>query len=169
MFLRHAAHALQKAPGFTVVAVSVLALGVGANTAMFSVIDAVLLRPLPYPDADLLVWIGEAIQSKTTDEVTLTPDFLDWRNQNGLFTGMAAFNFFARTLTGAGDPISLRTVKVSADLLPLLKVQPMLGRNFTRREDEQGRDQVALLSYGLWQRRFGAAREIIGRTITLDD
>jgi putative ABC transport system permease protein len=169
MVLRHSIRALRKAPGFTAVAVSVLALGVGANTAMFSVIDALLLRPLPYADAERLVWIGESIRGTTTDEVTLTPDFLDWRGQNGLFTGMAAFNFFTRTLTGAGDPVPLRTVKASADLLPLLEVQPMLGRNFARSEDERGRDSVAILSYGLWQRSFGGAKEIIGRPITLDD
>jgi putative ABC transport system permease protein len=169
MVLRHSIRALWKAPGFTVVAVSVLALGVGANTAMFSVIDAVLLRSLPYADAGRLLWIGESIRGTTTDEVTLTPDFLDWRSQNELFTGMAAFNSFTRTLTGAGDPVPLRTVKASAELLPLLKVQLMLGRNFAHSEDERGRDQVAILSYGLWQRSFGGAREIIGRPITLDD
>ena len=149
--LRSAIRALRRAPGFTVVAVSVLALGVGANTAMFSVIDAVLLRPLPYPDPERLVWIGESLQFKTNeDQVTLTPDFLDWRSQNDLFTAMGAFNFFTRTLSGAGDPVPLRTVKASADLLPLLKVQPLLGRTFARSEDERGRDQVAILSYGLW-------------------
>jgi predicted permease len=167
--LRFAIRALRKAPGFTVVAVSVLALGVGANTAMFSVIDAVLLRPLPYSDSDRLVWIGESIKGKTTDEVTLTADFLDWRRQNDLFTAMGAFNFFNRTLTGAGDPLPLRTVKASADLLALLKVQPLLGRNFTRSEDERGHDQVAMLSYGLWLRSFGGVKEVIGRSITLDD
>jgi predicted permease len=167
--MRSAIRALQRAPGFTVVAVSVLALGVGANTAMFSVIDAVLLRPLPYPDAERLLWIGESIRGKTTDEVTLTPDFLDWRSQNDLFTAMGAFNLFTRTLTGAGDPVSLRTVKASADLLTLLKVQPLLGRNFARSEDERGHDQVAILSYGLWLRSFGGVKEVVGRPITLDD
>ena len=169
MVLRHSILALWKAPGFTAVAVSVLALGVGANTAMFSVIDAVLLRPLPYPDAERLVWIGESIKSNTTDEVTLTPDFLDWRSQNDLFTEIGAFNSFNRTLTGVGGPLPLRTVKASADLLPLLKVQPMLGRSFARSEDGRGHDSVAILSYGLWQRSFGGAGGIIGRTMTLDD
>ncbi len=167
--LRFAIRALRRAPGFAVVAVCVLALGVGANTAMFSVIDAVLLRPLPYPDAERLVWIGESIKTGTTDQVTLTPDFLDWRRQNDVFTAMGAVNFFTRTLTGAGDPVPLRTVKASADLLPLLKVQPLLGRNFARSEDERGHDQVAILSYGLWLRSFGGVNEVIGRPITLDD
>jgi putative ABC transport system permease protein len=167
--LRFAIRALRRAPAFAVVAVCVLALGVGANTAMFSVIDAVLLRPLPYPEAERLVWIGESIKNKTTDEVTLTPDFLDWRSQNDLFTAMGAFNLFTRTLTGAGDPVPLRTVKASADLLTLLKVQPLLGRNFARSEDERGRDQVAILSYGLWLRSFGGVKEVVGRSITLDD
>ncbi|MGH9668283.1 MAG: permease prefix domain 1-containing protein, partial [Bryobacteraceae bacterium] len=111
---RYACRQLRKAPGFTAVAVCVLALGVGANTAMFSVVDAVLLRSLPYRDANRLVWVGETVKSNTTDEVTLTPDFLDWRTQNHVFTAMAAFNPFTRTLTGAGEPLQLRTVKASA-------------------------------------------------------
>ena len=167
--LRFAIRGLRTSPGFTLVAVSVLALGVGANTAMVSVIDAVLLRPLPYPDAERLVWIGEAIKNNTTDEVTLTPDFLEWREQNHVFATMAAFNLYTRTLSGAGDPVSLRTAKASADLLSVLKIQPVLGRNFARTEDQRGHDQVAILSYGLWRSTFGGRRDVIGQPITLDD
>lgn len=159
---------LRKAPRFTAIAVSVLALGAGANTAMFSVIDGVLLRSLPYPQAEQLVWVGEVLKGNTADEVTLTPNFLDWRRQNHVFTAMAAFNYRPRTLM-EGEAIQLRTVKASAALLPILKVQPLIGRSFLTSEDQKGHDQVAILSYGLWQQSFGGAKEIVGRTITLDD
>lgn len=167
--LRFAVRQLRKAPGFTIVAVLVLALGVGANTAVFSVVDAVLLRPLPYPEADRLVSVVETFTRNTADEITITPDFLDWRAQNHVFSAMAGFTDFTRTLTGIEESLQLRTVKASADLLTILKVQPFLGRNFLRSEDQKGHDQVAILSYGLWQRSFGGDRAVIGRSITLDD
>jgi putative ABC transport system permease protein len=169
--LRFAARMLRKAPGFTVVAILVLALGVGANTAMFSVINAVLLRPLPYQEPDQLVWLTQAIKwnPKDTDEITLTPDFMDWRKQNHVFTAMAAFNPFERTLTGAGDSIQVHAWKTSAALLPLLKAQPLLGRTFADNEDQTGRDQVAILTYGLWQQRFGGRSDVVGQSIRLDD
>src|SRR5471030_2712357 len=148
--LRFALRQLRKAPGFAAIAVLVLALGVGANTAVFSVVDAVLLRPLPYPEANRLVSVVEIFTRSTADEVTLTPDFLDWRAQNNVFSAMAGFTGFTRTLTGLEQPLQLRTVKASADLLTILKVQPFLGRNFLRSEDAKGHDAVAILSYGLW-------------------
>lgn len=157
---RYASRQIRKAVGFTTVAVSVLALGVGANTAIFSVINAVLLKSLPYPEANRLVWLGETLKGNSTDPVTLTPDFLEWREQNGVFTGIAAFNLLTRTLTNVGEPLQLHTAKASSSLLPLLEVQPFLGRNFSRREDQRGSDQVALISYELWQRSFGGASQI---------
>ena len=166
---RFALRQLRKSPGFALVAVLVLALGVGANTAVFSVVDAVLLRPLPYPGSDRLVSVVETFTRNTADEVTLTPDFLDWRAQNHVFTAMAGFTDRTRILTGLEEPLQLRTVKASADLLTILNVQPLLGRNFLRGEDQKGHDQVAILSYGLWQRGFGGNRNILGRSITLDD
>ena len=167
--VRYASRQLRKAFGFTAVAVSVLALGVGANTAIFSVINAVLLKPLPYPEANRLVWIGETLKGNSTDQVTLTPDFLEWREQNRVFTGMAAFNVVTRTLANVAEPLQLRTAKASSSLLPLLEVQPFLGRNFSRREDQKGSDQVALISYELWQRSFYGKKEILGQAISLDD
>jgi len=167
--LRFAMRMMRKAPAFTVVAVLVLALGVGANTAMFSVINAVLLRPLPFQEADRLVWLTEVLKSNTTDEVTLTPDFMDWRIQNHVFTAMAAYNAFDRTLTGAGDSIQINTVKASAALLPLLRVQPPLGRGFVDSEDQKGRDHVAMLSYALWQQNFGGRPDVVGQSIHVDD
>ncbi len=166
---RYAARQLRKAFGFTMVAVSVLALGVGANTAIFSVINAVLLKPLPYPDANRLVWVGETLKGSSTDQVTLTPDFLEWREQNRVFSGMAAFNVLARTLTNIGEPLQLHTAKASSALLALLRVQPLLGRNFSGLEDRKGSDQVALISHELWQRKFGGKKEILGQALTLDD
>jgi len=166
---RYALRQLRKAPGFTVAAVLVLALGVGANTAVFSIIDAVLLRPLPYADSDRLLWIGEVIKHNTADDVTLTPDFLNWREQNHVFTAMGAFNVLTRTLTGGTEPAQIRTVKASAALLPLLKAQPLLGRNFSQDEDQKGHDQVAIISYRLWQQSFGGSNAVIGQDIRLDD
>jgi predicted permease len=166
---RFALRQFRKAFGFTAVAVSVLALGVGANTAIFSVINAVLLRPLPYSEADRLVWIGETLKGNSTEQVTLTPDFLEWRDHNTAFTGMAAFNPFTRTLTNVGNALQLHTAKASSTLLPILRVQPLLGRNFSQKEDQKGSDHVALISYRLWQKCFGGERGVLGRSITLDD
>src|ERR1035441_793461 len=157
--VRYGFRQLGKAPAFTAVAVSILALGVGTNTAIFSIVDAVLLRPLPYTDGGRLVWLGEVQKSDTTDEVTLTPDFLDWRSRNHVFTAMAEFNTAKRTLTGSGEPLSLSAAKASATLLPILDVQPLLGRNFRSDEDQKGNDNVAILSYGLWQQTFGANQD----------
>ena len=167
--LKFALRMLRKAPGFTVVAVVVLALGVGANTAMFSVINAVLLRPLPYQEPEQLVWLTEIFKLNTTDEITLTPDFFDWRKQNHVFTSMAAYNSFDNTLTGAGDSIQVNRVKASASLLPLLRVQPLLGRTFMDSEDQKGSDQIAILSYALWQQNFGGRNDVVGQSIRLDD
>jgi putative ABC transport system permease protein len=166
---RFALRQLRKAFGFTAVAVSVLALGVGANTAIFSVINAVLLTPLPYPEADRLVWIGETLKGNSTDQVTLTPDFLEWRDHNTAFSGIAAINLFTRTLTVVGNALQIHTAKASSTLLPVLRVQPLVGRNFSQREDQKGSDQVALISHGLWLKCFGGERGVLGRAITLDD
>ncbi len=167
--LRYAFRILARAPGFTAVAVIVLALGTGANTAMFSVIDALLLRPLPYADPGRLVSIVETVKGNTSDEVTLTPDFLDWRSQNHVFTGMAGYNFFERTLTGAGDAVQVNMVKASASLMPIMGVRVILGRGFVDREDQKGQDAEAILSYAVWQQNYGGRRDVVGGTIRLDD
>lgn len=166
---KYAFRQFRKSLGFMAVAVTVLALGVGANTAMFSVINATLLRPLPYPEPSRVTWIGETLKGNSTDEVTLTPDFLDWRDHNQVFSGMAAFNLLTRTLTNAGEAEQLHTAKASCTLLPILGVQPVIGRNFSQKEDQKGNDQVALISYGLWLKRFGGERRVLGRTLALDD
>ena len=160
---------IRTAPRFTLAAAAILALGIGAITSMFSVINAVLLRPLPYPESGRLVWIGEVLKGSTSDEVTLTPDFLEWRRKNHTFTAMAAFNVFLRPLYLGGAAMQLRTLKASAALLPVLRVEPLLGRAFDRAEDQKGQDHVAILSYSLWQQAFGGDRAVIGRPIQLDD
>lgn len=166
--LSYAARTLRRRPGFTIAASLSLALGIGATTAIFTVLNAVALRPLPYADAERLLWMTQILRKNSTDEVTLTAHFLEWRRQNHTFTDLAGYNYQTRNLTGLDQPMELRTAKASASLLPLLGVQPAIGRNFRREEDYKGRDQVALLSFELWERQFGADAKITRRTITLD-
>ena len=168
--LRFALRLLLKNPGFTIVTVVALALGIGANTAIFSVVNAVLLRPLPYKDPERLVMVWEdATKTGRPRDTPTAANFIDWRNQNQVFEGMAAINEESYNLTGAGDPERLDGVRVSASLFPLLGVEPQLGRVFTAAEDQPGSQRVVLLSYGLWQRRFGGDPSIVGKPITLND
>jgi len=160
---------IRTAPRFTFAAAAILALGIGAITSIFGVVNAVLLRPLPYPHADQLVWIGEVQKGSSTDEVTLTPNFLDWREKNHVFTSMAAYNIVLRTLLANGEAVQLRTLKASAALLPILMTEPLLGRAFLSSEDQKGQDHVAILSYRLWRQAYGGDLAILGKTIDLDD
>jgi len=153
--LRYALRVLTKSPGFTIAAALSLALGIGITTALFTVLNAVALRPLPYADAGKLLWMTTILKKNSTDEVTITAHFLEWRRQNHVFTDLAGYNYKTRNLTGFDEPLELRTAKASASLLPLLGVQPILGRNFLKEEDYKGHDQVALLGYGLWEKQFG--------------
>jgi len=160
---------IRTAPRFTVAAAVTLAFGIGATTSIFSVVNAVLLRQLPYPEADRLVWMGEVHKGSSTDEITLTPNYLDWREKNDVFTSMAAFNMVPRAIYLDGGAIQLRTLKASAALLAVLKVEPQMGRGFLRSEDRKGGDPVAILSYHLWQQAYGGDKAILGRSIHLDD
>jgi putative ABC transport system permease protein len=160
---------IRTAPRFTVAAAATLAFGIGATTSIFSVVNAVLLRPLPYPEADRLVWLGELHKGSSTDEVTLTPNYLDWREKNDVFTSMAAFNMAPRALYLDGGAIQLRTLKASAALLAVLEAKPQMGRAFLRSEDQKGGDPVAILSYHLWQQAYGGDKAVLGRSIHLDD
>jgi hypothetical protein len=157
------------APRFTVAAAAILALGIGAVTSIFGVVNAVLLCPLPYPQAGRLVWVGEVHKGSSTEELSLTPNFLDWRVWNHVFTSKAAYNVIFRTLLANGEALQLRTLKASAALLPVLGTEPIMGRAFFASEDKKGQDHVAILSYGLWRRAYGSDRTILGRTISLDD
>ncbi len=164
----HGLRLLRRRPGFTLAAGLSLALGIGFTVAIFSLLDAVALRPLPYPAAGRVLWITQVIKKNSTDELTFTPHFLEWRRQTRAFTALAGCNFQTRILTGAGDPLELLTSRASASLLPVLGVQPALGRNFLPREDYRGGDPVALLTDDLWRQRFAADPHIVGRPVTLD-
>jgi predicted permease len=167
--LRYGVRMLLKTPGFTIVAVLTLALGIGANTAIFSLVNAVLLRPLPYHDPDRLamLWTDDPKRS-IREEGTSYPNFLDWRSQSQLFTDMAICSRgFPAVLTGGYEPERVMREFVSANLFPLLGVRPALGRTISP-DDEQRRTRVVVLSYGLWQRRFGAAPDAIGKTLEID-
>ena len=167
--LRYAIRQQRKNPAFTIVAVITLALGIGANTAIFSVVNTILLQPLPYKDPQrlVLVWEENAKQGYPTDTPTAA-NFIDWRDQNQLFEGMAAMAPDSFNLTGSGDPERLEGRRVSASFFPLLGVDPHLGRVFMAAEDQPGSGHVVLLSYGLWQRRFGGDASIVGKTLNLN-
>jgi predicted permease len=163
--LRYAARALRASPGFTLVAALTLALGVGANTAIFSVVNGVLLQPLPFPDPDRLARIF------TVDggPAPMSPrDFEDMREQNHTFGRMAAYDPYDRTLTGAGEPARLPAADVSFGFFETLGVSPLLGRTFREEESRPDRSSVVMLSHALWRQRFGGDAQIVGRTITVD-
>jgi len=167
--LRFGARMLLKQPGFTLIAVLTLALGIGANTAIFSVVNAVLLRPLPYaePDRLAMLWTENPKQG-IHEEGTSYPTFLDWRTQSQAFAEMAICGRGNPVvLTGTGEPERVMGEYVSANLFPLLGVKPALGRTFTP-DDEQRRERVVVLSDGLWQRRFGGSQDIIGKTLEIN-
>jgi putative ABC transport system permease protein len=165
--LRFGLRMLRKSPGFTSVAILTLALGIGANTAIFSVVDAVLLRSLPYPDANRLVILNEELPRTGGLNVSL-PDFLDWRAQNRSFDEMAAFAPNSFTLTGAGEPTPVRAGSVSWSFFPLLGVKPLLGRMFSEAEDKPGANFVAVISYSLWRNKLKGDAHIVGNAIRLD-
>ncbi len=166
--LRFALRMIRKSPGFTTVAVLTLALGIGANTAIFSFVDAVLLKPLPYPHPEELMMVWEKPPQGERNGIS-TLNFLDWKNQNTVFTAMAAGTGGSLTLTGIDRPVQLRGSSVSAPYFDLFGVKPMLGRTFASDEDQLGKERVVVLSHRIWESRFGADRSIIGRTITLDN
>src|SRR5262245_16763535 len=167
--LRFGMRVLLKNPGFTLVAVLTLAVGIGANTAIFSVVNAVLLRPLPYQDPDRLamLWTNDP-KRDIREEGTSYPNFLDWRSQNRLFTDLAICSRGNPViLTGGDEPERVSGDYVSANLFPLLGVNPALGRAVSA-DDERRRARVVILSHGLWKRRFGAATDAIGKTLEIN-
>jgi len=164
--LKYGLRMLAKNPGFTAIALLTLALGIGADTAIFSVVNGVLLQPLPYPEPARLTMIYET--AKLGQSSVSYPDFLDWQRENRSFTGLAAFRGNDFNFTGSGQPEHLRGELISASLLTVLGVNPMLGRNFTVQEDQQGAGGVVMLTYSLWNRRFGADPNILGRALTLN-
>ncbi len=173
--LRHALRGFTKTPGFTTVAVITLALGIGANTAIFSVVNVVLLQSLPFHDADRLVRVWETDppdRPRRSDRRPVSPvNFRDWSQDPELFADIAATTSGSNqnlTLTGSGTPTKILSDRVSGSFLRVLGVQPLLGRNFLPQEEQAGDDQVVLLSHDLWQTQFGSDPRIVGRSITLD-
>ncbi|HEY0098110.1 MAG TPA: ABC transporter permease [Pyrinomonadaceae bacterium] len=167
--VRYGFRTLVKSPGFTLIALMALALGIGANTAIFSVVNAVLLRDLPYRESDqvMIVWEQNRARGGRNNVASLA-NFLDWQQQANSFQEMAAFYDAAFNLTGEGNPEEIPAQVTSGNLLTMLGTQPALGQVYTKDEAEPGRDDVVVISHGLWQRRFGGAGDIIGKKISLN-
>ena len=168
--VRYGVRMLLKNPAFTSVAVLALALGIGANTAMFSVIEGVLLRPLPYSDANQLMRVASTWErdGTTTPYSSSPPDFFDWRNQNRSFSSAFAYQIGNFALTGRGEAKGVRAVMATAGLFSTLQVHPVLGREFLPQENRKGAEHMVVLSYGLWQAEFGGVADAVGKTIHLD-
>jgi len=167
--LRYGMRMLRKRPGFTFVAIITLALGIGANTAIFSVVDAVLLRPLPYPQAERLVFLWSTMigQGVPTSGSAL-PDYREWRDRNDSLEGLGGFYYGDFNLSSSGsEPERVQGAYITSNLFDVLKVSPAVGRLLTPDEDQYGRHRVVLLSYGLWQRRFGGDPGVISREIKI--
>jgi len=165
--VRYGVRVLARSPGFTAVAVVTLALGIGANTALFSVVSGVLLSPLPFPEPDQLYSVYT--RSATFAEGSVSyPNFLDWRRSNDAFAALAAYRSDDFNLTGSGEAERLRTCMVSSDFFPLLGVPPTLGRTFLPEEDRAGATPVAVLADGLWKRKFGGSPDVAGKVIQLN-
>src|SRR5262245_20796845 len=165
--LKFALRQLRKAPGFTLAAVATLALGIGANTTMFSVVDAVLLRALPYDDPGQLVSVFEAPQPGRRNSVSVGV-FRDWARNAKTFEGLAALTSVDMNLTGAGEPQRINGYRMSPNGLALLRARPILGRSFAPDEDQPGKHTVVVLTHGLWQRLFGGDPGAIGRSLRLN-
>jgi predicted permease len=166
--IRYAVRMLRKSPGFTAVAVLTLALGIGANTAIFTIVDAVLLRPLPFKDPSKLVMLNESLKSMGYPEVSAAPpDIAVMERTQKSFTSLGAFRNKDFDFSGGGEPERVTAASVSASIFPMLGVQPLLGRTYTEQEDKPG-THVAVLSYGLWQHRYAGRANIVGQIIDLD-
>src|SRR5438105_7148890 len=166
---RYAFRQLLRQPGFTILAVVALALGIGANTVLFSAINTLFLRPLSYPHPEQLVRVWGSFPERGLDRANVSwPRFTAWRDQQQSFTEFSAQSFTGFTLTGRGDPENLNGVRVTENFFRTLGVQPLLGRVFNPDEDRPGGANVALLSYAFWQKRFGGDQNILGQAITLN-
>ncbi len=165
--LRYGLRMVATNPGFSSITILTLAIGIGANTAMFSIVDSILLRPLPYPDSDRLVVVWEK-PSGGTRNVVSAANFLDWRNQNRVFDNIAATNFKSFNITGKDQPERIQGMSVSWDFFELLGSKPIAGRGFIADDDNPGATRVAVLSSGLWQRKFGSDPNVIGSSLTVD-
>jgi len=167
--IRHALRMLRSAPGFTAAALLALALGIGANTTIFSAVNAMLLKPLPYADPDRLVYVSSTHEKRDKDQITVSyPDYREWSGQNHVFEGMSAFIEDTFTLTGAGEPAQIRGARVTARFFGVLGVDPIRGRGFRGEEEEVGHHHVVVIGQGLWTRQFGSDPALVGKTIALN-
>jgi putative ABC transport system permease protein len=166
---RHALRLVLRAPVFSAIAILTFAIGIGANAAVFTVVNGVLLRPLPYADADriAMIWLDNRRQG-IREDIASYPIYVDWRERSTSFAEMAAYAPASFTLIGAGEPDRLRGAQATASFFGVLGVEPVIGRVFTDREEAVGQDGVVVLSHGLWQRRFGGTPDVVGRTLTLN-
>jgi putative ABC transport system permease protein len=165
--LKFSLRMLAKSPAFTAVAVLTLALAIGANTALFSIVNGVLLNPLPYPQPDQLLTLHESKPNFNTGSISY-PNFLDWQKQNHTLSAVAVSRAYSFSLTGLGPAEQAQAQFVTSDFFPILGVQPAAGRMFVSADDQRGAAPVALISAGFWKRKFGAAPDAIGKTLTLD-
>ena len=166
--LRYGVRVLVKSPGFSLIAILTLALGIGANTAIFSVVNGVLLNPLPFHEPNQLVSMFQEIPNFKNGSISY-PNFLDWRRMNTTFAGMAAYRSTGFNLSGNGEPERLHGEMISAGFFEILGVNPIMGRTFTADEDRLGANPTAMITEGLWQRKFGGRKDIIGQRMVLDD
>ena len=167
--IQYALRSLSKRPTFTLIAVITLALGIGANTAIFSAINALLLKPLPFPELDRVVAIWDKVPSRgvTRNEVTVA-NYLDWQSQSQSFDQLALHRWWSANLTGIDSPERIQGFLITANFFDALGMKPIMGRNFSAEENQPGKDAVAIISHSLWQRRFGGDPNIIGKTITVN-
>ena len=164
--VRYGVRMMARSRGFTIVAILTLALGIGANTAIFSVVNGVLLNPLPFPHAEELVTLSESKPNFSTGSISY-PNFRDWQRNNHTFAAMAISRQISFSLTGAGEAEQLNAALLSSDYFSLLGVKPVIGRTFAPGEDEVGAAPIVLINEGLWKRKFGSSPDVLGRTITL--
>src|SRR6185437_2777098 len=166
--IRYAFRVLVKSPAFSVIAILTLALGIGANTAIFSVVNGVLLNPLPFHDPHQLVSMFQEIPNFDNGSISY-PNFVDWRRMNQTFAGMAAYRSTGFNLSGNGEPERLHGEMISAGFFEILGVNPLLGRTFSQDEDRLGANPTVMITEGLWKRKYGARKDIIGQRMILDD
>ncbi len=159
---------LRKNPGFTLLAVLMLAVGIGVNTAMFSVINAVLLQPLPYPEADRIVWMAESGPEVANRWVSY-PNFVDWRNRSQSFEAMSTFRGWSMNITGSDKPENINARMVTADYFKVMRAAPFMGRDFTADDDKPGAAPVTLISHGFWQQHFAGDPNVVSKSLLLDD
>src|SRR4051794_12938755 len=166
--LRHALRQLARSPGFTAVALLTLAIGIGACAAIFSVVNGVLLRPLPYPQSERIVAVYETDLPEFPRFTVAPGQYFDWREQARSFESLGAVLESSYNLTGLGQPVRILAAQVTANMFSLLRTRPLLGRDFAPDEDQPGKPKVAILAHGFWIRQLGGRPDVVGRAIQLD-